>query len=83
VALTPLTLADRLALSLMSSTKLGDQASLFVFGKRALSTRTAANVAGIWLVSKTSADLFYRIASALLFGVALALIWQGAGRLPR
>jgi hypothetical protein len=34
-------------------------------------------------VRKTSADLFYRIASALLFGVALALIWQGAGRLPR
>jgi hypothetical protein len=41
VALTPLTLADHLALSLTSSTKLGDQASLFVF--RQTSRRSGAS----------------------------------------
>jgi uncharacterized membrane protein YfcA len=37
----------------------------------------ATNFLGIWLVRRTSTHLFYRIAYWLVFGVALALIWQG------
>jgi len=35
------------------------------------------NFLGIWLVRRTSTHLFYRVAYWLVFGVALALIWQG------
>jgi len=38
----------------------------------------AANFFGIWLVRRTPTDRFYRITYFLMFGISLALIWQGA-----
>jgi uncharacterized membrane protein YfcA len=37
-----------------------------------------ANLLGIWLVRRTSTEKFYRITYLLMFGISLALIWQGA-----
>jgi len=37
----------------------------------------AANVFGIWLMHRTSVELFYKIAYLLVFFISLALIWQG------
>ncbi len=37
----------------------------------------AANFFGIWLVRRTPTEPFYRITYLLMFGISLALIWQG------
>ena len=37
----------------------------------------AANLFGIWLMHRTSVELFYKIAYLLVFVISLALIWQG------
>lgn len=42
-----------------------------------------ANFAGIWLVRATPAEVFYKIAYALVFLLSLALIWQGGAALWR
>jgi uncharacterized protein len=41
----------------------------------------AANFFGIWLVRRTPTEPFYRITYLLMFGISLALIWQGAASL--
>jgi uncharacterized protein len=41
----------------------------------------AANVLGIWLMHRTSVELFYKIAYLLMFFISIALIWQGASLL--
>ncbi len=38
----------------------------------------ASNLLGIWLVTKTPTDAFYRIAYLLMLLIAIALLWQGA-----
>ena len=43
----------------------------------------AANVFGIWLMHRTSIELFYKIAYLLVFFISLALIWQGAHAILR
>lgn len=37
----------------------------------------AANFFGIWLVRRTPTEPFYRITYLLMFGISVALIWQG------
>jgi uncharacterized protein len=41
----------------------------------------AANYLGIWLVRRTPTEPFYRITYLLMFGISLALVWQGASGL--
>jgi uncharacterized membrane protein YfcA len=41
----------------------------------------AANFAGIWLVKHTPAELFYKIAYALLLVISVSLLWQGISHL--
>jgi uncharacterized membrane protein YfcA len=42
-----------------------------------------ANFLGIWLMHRTSVELFYRIAYLLMFLISLALVWQGANAILR
>jgi uncharacterized membrane protein YfcA len=42
-----------------------------------------ANLLGIWLVRRTPTEKFYRVTYLLMFGISLALIWQGAAALMR
>ena len=42
-----------------------------------------ANIAGIWLMHRTSVELFYRIAYLLVFFISIALIWQGTSLILR
>ena len=37
----------------------------------------ASNFLGIWLVRRTPTEPFYKITYLLMFGISLALIWQG------
>jgi uncharacterized protein len=37
----------------------------------------AANFLGIWLVRRTPTEPFYKITYLLMFGISVALIWQG------
>jgi uncharacterized membrane protein YfcA len=41
----------------------------------------ASNFLGIWLVRRTPTEPFYKITYLLMFGISLALIWQGAAAL--
>lgn len=41
----------------------------------------ASNFLGIWLVRRTPTEPFYKITYLLMFGISLALIWQGVAGL--
>ncbi len=43
----------------------------------------AANFFGIWLMHRTSVEMFYKIAYVLMFFISLALLWQGTSLILR
>lgn len=76
--------------AVVNALKIGPYFALGQFSTRNFATSlmllplaVAANALGIWLVRITPTDLFYKIAYALVFGVSLILVWQGAMGLLR
>jgi uncharacterized membrane protein YfcA len=69
-AVNVMKIAPYFALGQFNATNLATSAVL-------LPLAIAANFFGIWLMHRTSVELFYRIAYLLVFVISIALIWQG------